>query len=405
MIKKKNFLSRWFGDDSNYVRPFFLFLSFVMVGIYIFSVTNSPALHTVWKIVVFALLMVLHIGLYWLSPWVFDHQRWLGLYLIIQISIAFSLGMMSGITGVVFGLYPGLIGLIIGVPFRRMWKFLSILGVLAASALNFTLVTGMENLLWWSLGTIPVIIFTSMYVIMYLRQAEAREQAQALLKDLEIANRQLSDYAAQVEDLTLATERQRMARELHDTLSQGLAGLILQLEAVDAYLQGNNYDRSRTILQESMERARATLAESRQAIDNLRRPLERDLVVAIWQEVENFNKETGIPCEPELTTLPELPEVVVDTAIRVISEGLTNVARHARAKEVTLQVACKENELGIRICDDGVGFDPESIQAGHYGLVGMRERVRLAGGSLQVESAVEKGTCVSIRLPLKGGGA
>ena len=81
-----------------------------------------------------------------------------------------------------------------------------------------------------------------------------------LLAELETANRQLTEYAARVEDLTIAAERQRMARELHDTLSQGLAGLILQLEAADAHLAANRPERARGILEQSMEKARGTPA-------------------------------------------------------------------------------------------------------------------------------------------------
>jgi NarL family two-component system sensor histidine kinase YdfH len=238
-------------------------------------------------------------------------------------------------------------------------------------------------------------------VTLYSRQAEAREQAQSLLKDLEAANRQLSEYASRVEDLTIANERQRMARELHDTLSQGLAGLILQLEAADAHLAGNRPERARGILQQSMEKARGTLAEARQAIDDLRRPAERDLVEAVEREADHFTIATGIPCEPQIELTVDVPDPVAETVIRAISEGLTNIARHAKAGNVTLRLTGSEKELEIEICDDGIGFDPESVEAGHYGLLGMRERVRLAGGRLEVQSVAGKGTRLVIRFPLE----
>ena len=105
---------------------------------------------------------------------------------------------------------------------------------------------------------------------MYSRQADARVKAQELLAELEAANRRLTESADQIEDLTLANERQRMARELHDTLAQGLAGLILQLEAADSHLASGHPDRAQAIVQQAMTRARETLAESRRAIDGLR---------------------------------------------------------------------------------------------------------------------------------------
>jgi len=261
------------------------------------------------------------------------------------------------------------------------------------------LLTSAASLGWWALGTIPIVIFTGLYVLMYLRQVEAREQAQTLLRDLEAANRQLSEYAARVEDLTISSERQRMARELHDTLSQGLAGLILQLEAVDAHLAGNRTERGRSILRQSMEKARAALADARRAIDDLRQPTERDLAEAVREEAERFTVATGIHCAPEIDLAADVPEAVAETAIRAVAEGLTNIARHASARTVTLRLAGKEKELELEICDDGVGFDPAAVEAGHYGLLGMRERVRLAGGRLEVRSGSGEGTCITIRFP------
>jgi NarL family two-component system sensor histidine kinase YdfH len=268
---------------------------------------------------------------------------------------------------------------------------------------NFILLVGVREAGWFAFGTIPTLIFVAIYVILFTRQAEANTRARELLAELEAANKQLSDYAAQVEDLTLATERQRMARELHDTLSQGLAGLILQLEAVDAHLASQRVERGRTILQQSMEKARGTLAEARQAIDNLRRPLEYDLVEMVRREAEHFSSSTGITCEPQIDLKLDVPEAVAEAAGKAVSEGLTNIARHAQAKIVTLRMSEESKGLEIKICDDGVGFDPEAVQAGHYGLVGMRERVRLAGGSLEVQSAPNKGTCVKISFPLDNG--
>jgi NarL family two-component system sensor histidine kinase YdfH len=273
----------------------------------------------------------------------------------------------------------------------------------ALAVINFFLVT--DNLVtgWWMLMVIPAAFFTILYTTMYVRQAEARGRAQALAHELEIANRQLSDYAARVEDLTIAAERQRMARELHDTLSQGLAGLILQMEAVDAHLEGARTNRARTILQQAMEKARTTLKDARRVIDDLRRSGQLGLGEAIQQEVEHFNTSTGIPCEADVSLPGSLPETMNEVVIRVVAEGLTNIARHARAKSARLRVAEMDvdEEMQIEISDDGIGFDPKVVEAGHYGLLGMRERIRLAGGTLEIRSEPGIGTQLMIRLPLE----
>jgi len=400
-MKKQNLFSRAFQDSSNYELPFFLFLTLIMLGLYVAGLFTSTALHPAWKVVMFSVLMFLHIGLYWCSSWVIRHRQWLGAYLLLQLGLALSIGMLSRVIGVAFGLYPGLIGLLIGFPLHRGWKILTIFGVLAVSALNYTLLAGLDKIAWWLLVTVPVVVFITLYVLMYMRQGEARARAQSLLKDLETANRQLSGYAARVEDLTIAAERQRMARELHDTLSQGLAGLILQLEAVDAHLAGDRTERARSILEQSMQKARETLAEARQAIDDLRRPQATDLAEAVRQEAGNFRAATGIPCEPDIDLPAVLPEAVFEAAVKAVSESLTNVARHARAKTVGLRLAETDEGLEIEVRDDGIGFDPAAVETGHYGLLGMRERVRLTGGSLEIESGPGRGTRINIRLPLE----
>ncbi len=400
-MKIPGMISSFFRDDRFSERPFFLFLTLVMSGIYVWALRTSSALDAAWKIALFTTLMVIHVILYWLPEVIFQHPRWVTPYLLAQGVLAFSIGMLAGVSGIAFGLYPGLIGLIIGFPILRLHKISIIAFYLALSGLNFYFVSGPGSMTFWVMGTVPVVIFVSIYVLLYMRQAEARQQAQKLLGELEAANRQLGEYATRVEDLTIANERQRMARELHDTLSQGLAGLILQLEAADAHLAGKRLERGRAILQQSMEKARGTLAEARQAIDDLRRPDRRDLEEAIQREAERFSTATGIHCSPVIKIDAGVPGTVAETTIRAVSEALTNIARHAKAGQVSLRLVRESRGLEVEICDDGIGFDPEAVEAGHYGLLGMRERVRLAGGQLEVQSTSGKGTQITIRFPLE----
>jgi NarL family two-component system sensor histidine kinase YdfH len=235
---------------------------------------------------------------------------------------------------------------------------------------------------------------------MYTRQSEARAQAQALLIELEQANRQLSEYADRVEDLTIANERQRMARELHDTLSQGLAGLILQLEAVDANLANDRSDRARVIIQQSMQQARATLESSRQAIDNLRQPESENLQEAIQKQVSQFTEYSGIPCETRLEIPGRYLEEIQEAAIRSVAEAQNNIARHAEAQNVEISALSENGNLRFMIKDDGKGFDPENIPAGHYGILGIRERIRLVGGQLQINSSSQSGTTLILTIPV-----
>lgn len=383
--------------------PFFLILTFAFGFVYFQSILSSAALREPGRLILFTVLMSVHIALHWIGVGL-RKWGWLAIYLAVQSALAFTVVYLGGNIGPLLALYMGLIGETIGLLREKpRWMVLVVTVLLGLSFCNYILLVGKADWYWWLLAMLPLTFFVAVYVVLYTRQAEARQQAQSLLRDLEAANRQLSEYVAQVEDLTLTAERQRMARELHDTLSQGLAGLILQLEAADAHLIGKHPERAQAIIQQSMEQARITLAEARQSIDNLRQPGERDLGEAARQEAEYFASSTGIPCDVEIALPVALPDPVAETAIRAISEGLANVARHAKAKNAILRVVTTEamDELEINIRDDGIGFDLASVEAGHYGLLGMRERVRLAGGSFDVHSEVGKGTELVVKIPLE----
>ncbi|HYG60629.1 MAG TPA: sensor histidine kinase [Symbiobacteriaceae bacterium] len=252
-------------------------------------------------------------------------------------------------------------------------------------------------------GAVLGLIFVAVYVTMFTRQTAERERAEKLLAQLEDAHRQLGAYAVQVEELTIAQERQRMARELHDTLAQGLAGLIMQLEAVDAVLARGDAAKAREINTRAMERARTTLVEARRTIQDLRSPLEHgDLVEAIFQVAERTEKETGIRCilEAGPGNFP-LPEPVAAQVYRVVQEGLANIARHSRASEASVRLSVEGGQVHLEIIDDGAGFDPAAVPPGHFGLIGLKERMRLMGGTLQIDSEPGHGTRLHATLPLQ----
>jgi NarL family two-component system sensor histidine kinase YdfH len=385
------------------LRWFLWILTLVVAVMYIVVLVTVPTVRKPATLIIFTVLVMVHLFLHWFQVRIAVRPSWVAWYIIIQGILFFAISNLSASANMIFPLFSGLIGDAIGMLGFNRWGILAEAYYLALLSISFLLLFSPNAAGWLIVVTVSILIFTNTFVVLYQRQIKARAQAQALLRDLEAANRQLSEYAARIEDLTTATERQRMARELHDTLSQGLAGLILQLEAMEAHLMGKRPERALRIVQEAKARARETLAESRQAIADLRQAGPLDLGEAARQEAEHFTSSTGIPCEVEIALPAALPDPVTETAIRVISEGLTNVARHARAKSAKLRIAIIEakDELEIKICDDGVGFDPVSVETGHYGLLGMRERVHLAGGRLEVRSESERGTQIVIRFPLE----
>ena len=381
------------------------FAIFLMVTMYVWSFFLTPRLVNPAYLLPFTGLFLIHLFLHTRVEWVEKRPRWLVVYTIFQGLLAFAITWLSGNVGMVFCLFMALVGELLAFYKITVRGLLATVYLLVLAFTNFALILGYKQAGWFLLGTIPTIIFVGIYVILYTRQADANARARELLAELESANRQLTEYAARVEDLTIAAESQCMARELHDTLSQGLAGLILQLEAADAHLAADRPERARGILEQSMEKARGTLKEARQVIDDLRQPAGHDLAEAAGQEAERFTRATGIACEPCIELHAAIPEELSETAIRAVSEGLTNIARHAHAKHVSLRVSEIGKELQIEIRDDGVGFAPQAVEAGHYGLLGMRERVVLAGGRLEIQSEVGKGTCILIHFSLENGGS
>ena len=383
-------------------RPFFFIVMAALAFIFIVSILQTPALREPLRLIVYTGLMLAYAALFWLPLYRHLDRSGILIYLLMVTTLALTLSWMVASAALAFGLIAPLIGIAFGMIPNRLVAAAVVVGLLGLSALAIGLSAGWTQLSAWPLMAVPLTVFIVIYVTLYGRQAEARERAQALAAELEAANVELAAYASQVEELTLVAERQRMARELHDTLAQGVAGLILQLEAANAHLENANTDRAQMIVQQAMGRARTTLAEARQAIDDLRlaeQPPD-DLAQAIADKARRFSTVTGVPCRLELAIPDDLSPTTQEQVLGAASEALANVARHAQATEARVSIKSGQHELLVEICDDGQGFDADAaIPPGHYGLLGIRERAREAGGSAEIRSGSE-GTSVRLRLPL-----
>ena len=212
--------------------------------------------------------------------------------------------------------------------------------------------------------------------------------------------------SSQIAAFTRRDLRQRLARDLHDTLAQGLAGLIMQLQVAHSCQKEQHYDQAQAIIEQTIQRARTTLAEARQTIDELRRTsLDVDeLKQAIEQERAHFTSSTAIPCTTELRLLSELPPALNEHILYAIKEGLSNIARHAHAHTTWIDVTAGEQCVQVEIGDDGIGFDPAAIEQarGHYGLLGLRERAKMCDGQLEISSKPGEGTRLKLSFPLIG---
>ncbi|MFN8594817.1 MAG: sensor histidine kinase [Anaerolineae bacterium] len=390
-------------DERRFTRPFFVLVAVSLVITYGYTVIAVPEVREPQRFIVFTALIGLSGVLHWLFTNLRISRRAIVPYLIAQGVLSFMLTLLGNNVSLGIGLCMMMIGESLGALGINWRGLLASAFFLALSGLNFVLVVSPEYLMAWVMPIIPTAVFVILFVWMFERQGRARAEALALARELDAANRQLTAYADEVEDLTLANERQRMARELHDTLSQGLAGLILQLEAADAHLSRGHADKAQAIVQQAMDRARTTLADARRAIDDLRASdrASLDLAHAIQAEADRFSAATGLPCEVNIAETPELPAELCDNVQRMISEALTNVARHATATRVQLQLRSSDQAIGVTIADDGCGFEPTAIgQPGHYGLIGLQERARALGGTFSIDSQSGRGTTLHINIPL-----
>jgi NarL family two-component system sensor histidine kinase YdfH len=395
--------SRKISNPANVERDprlFMWFLTLVMVVMYSITLVEKPELRQSWQLVVFTVLMLAHIFLHWQNEKVMQNPKWTIAYIILQGMLAFTICWMAANEGIIIGVFMALLGEVVGMLGLTRAGLIAVLYYLILAYLNFRQV--MEEGLsgWMLIGIIPVIIFVVTYVTLYRRQTDAREQAQALANQLEKVNQELSQYAAQVEDLTISNERQRMARELHDTLSQGLTGIILQLEAIEAHLDKDHVEKARVIVSNAMLQARSTLSEARNAIDDLRGKQPDSLESALREEVFRFQNATDIPCDLEVNEFPAVSDYLINVIVRNVAEGLTNIGRHAQAQKVKVAVELDGDDLIVNVQDDGQGFDPTGIPSGHYGLLGIRERMRLSDGNLDIYSKPGEGTRLEMRFPL-----
>jgi signal transduction histidine kinase len=212
-------------------------------------------------------------------------------------------------------------------------------------------------------------------------------------------------------DHAVLEERTRLAREIHDTLAQQLTGIVLELEAADTLLNRGSERRAQSSVEKARELARAALQEARRSVWNLRpAPLSATgLVAAIGHEVEAWEERTGIPARFKARAVPQHPSLSPSAEVallRIGQEALSNAARHGRAQHVDVELRAQAQELILTVRDDGVGFDPSASAPREdcFGLDGMAERARNAGGTLTVVSSPGHGATVTTRLPLTEAG-
>jgi signal transduction histidine kinase len=229
-----------------------------------------------------------------------------------------------------------------------------------------------------------------------LRIAEVFAQRATVAVDLShrVARDQLQRVVTAQE-----AERRRLALELHDETGQALTSILLGLRSVE---EAGSEEAMRRAVGEVRALVRSTLQDVRQLAVDLRPSALDDfgLVPALERLIASFTEQTSIAVDFQAMLPERLPSEIETALYRIVQESLTNVVKHARAGRVSIVIRRKENAVSVVLEDDGVGFDPTTAREDGLGLVGMRERLALLGGRLDIESRPGAGTTFVAEVPL-----
>jgi signal transduction histidine kinase len=227
------------------------------------------------------------------------------------------------------------------------------------------------------------------------------EELEASRARLEEANHQLQIFAGSVEQLAVANERNRLARDLHDILGYTLATVVVKAEAAKRLLAAEP-ERARQELDRVQEVARGGLAEVRRSVAGIR---DSAAASGVWHEammrfIDDFGRETRLRVSHQIAPLPEGHDQAIEVCLfRVIQESLTNVARHAQAANVSVTLRIEHGAAVLKIADDGNGAGPAAKITPGFGLRGMRERVEQLGGRVVFSSKCGEGTHILAMVP------
>ena len=222
-----------------------------------------------------------------------------------------------------------------------------------------------------------------------------------IVRDVTERKKAQESLLQQEREMGVLEERNRVAREIHDTLAQGFTGIVLQLEAAEQVLEGdaaevaNHLGKAKNLARQSLQEARRSVWDLRpQALEG------RSLEVALEECVREFASASQ-----EKTTFDvsgrrrELPPNIQAALLRICQESLTNIRRHAEATEVIIRLLYRRGAISLHIQDNGRGYDPDGPKQGGFGLLGMQERARLLGGAIVITSQQGEGTTIEVEIP------
>lgn len=322
-------------------------------------------------------------------------------------------GVQLALAGTVYwlgdrGRVPNLVWLALLPPVAYSVFLLDRPGITGVTVLTLGLflVSGLRWHGWTNIGTglaafSFALLFTLVFTLLIVSAEKARNRVQALAAELGAANRQLREYAVHAGELAVTRERNRLAREIHDSLGHYLTVVNVQIQAAQA-LETSDPARARAALDQARALTQAGLREVRESVAALRSsPLDNRRLAEALEVVVGEHRAAGLDCQFTILGTPRpLAPAAALTLYRAGQEGLTNVEKHARANRAALVVDFRSpGTVSLRVEDDGVGVPENAGGPAGFGLLGLRERTQLLGGRVEVTRTPGAGFTLEVQVP------
>lgn len=353
-----------------------------------------------WAVLILTTLFGCLLAMFWIFP-CFIRQN-LVTYFLIQSVIAFSLLLIpdhKDFYAILFG--------ILSIQAMQMYTYLVALRWIGL----FSLSVGIG--LVFGFGFIQAMPFILLYIGLYLtiaylimlknRSESAREESEYLLKELQKTHFILQQQAGQIEELAIIKERDRLARDLHDSVTQSLYSLMLYAEAASRELTFGRNDVVNDHLKQLSQTAHQALQEMRLMIFDLRPPeLEQNgLVIALRDRLESVELRSGVEIDFYSNFDERLPMSLEAGMYSIAREALNNVLKHSRATYVQVSVCKINNNIVLEISDNGLGIININGKLSSSGMRGMRERAKQLNAKISFDSMSKGGTVVKVEAPLE----
>jgi signal transduction histidine kinase len=231
---------------------------------------------------------------------------------------------------------------------------------------------------------------------------ESKEKSEKLLQELKETNEKLKEYTKKVQELTILEERNRLSREMHDSIGHHLVKVSIELEILKKILF-ENPDEAKKLIEVIKNEISKSLDDLRNVVKTLRKPVELELTIneSLKNLINSFTSIKNIKANLEIgENILDLKEDYKLTILRVCQEALTNIEKHYNATEIWVKLKKEDNNLILTVEDNGVGF-PNEIKEGSFGLIGIKERANIFNGRFLYENRKEGGARIAFSLPFK----